>query len=99
MPLSCTFTAVVWRHDGPAAWFFVTLPPDLADELRARTAGAGRPFGMVRVEAAIGPARWSTSLFADTARDSYLLPVKAAVRRRAGIDDGDEVEVRLVAAV
>lgn len=98
MPLSYTFTAAVWRHDGPAAWHFVTLPADLADELRARTAGAGRPFGTVPVRVTVGATTWSTSLFADTARGSYVLPLKAAVRRRLGVGDGDEVDVMLSVA-
>ena len=55
-----------------------------------------RPFGSLPVRAAIGRTSWSTSLFADTRTASYLLPVKADVRRREGIGDGDAVTVELV---
>lgn len=86
-------TAPLWRHDGGAAWHFVTLPEDVADEIHARFAHGA--FGMVAVRATIGASSWTTKLFADTKRDSYLLPVKADVRRREGVSDGDEVTVRL----
>jgi len=88
-------TAQLWRHPGDAGWHFVTLPPDLADEIRARSAGSTRPFGSVPVRVTIGRTTWSTSLFADTKTDSYLLPVKAQVRRREGIGPGDAVLVSI----
>jgi hypothetical protein len=90
-----SITAELWRHPGEAGWHFVTLPPDVADDIRERSAGSARPFGSLPVRAAIGRARWSTSLFADTKTSSYLLPVKAEVRRREGIGDGDAVTVEL----
>lgn len=86
-------TAPLWRHDGGAAWHFVTLPEDVADEIHARFAHGA--FGMVAVRATIGASSWTTKLFADTKCDSYLLPVKADIRRREGVGDGDKVTVRL----
>jgi hypothetical protein len=90
-----TIHAEVWRHTGAAAWHFVPLPHELADEIRARVAGAPSPFGMARVQATIGTTTWSTSLYADTKRASFLLPIKSDVRRRERIADGDTVEIRL----
>ena len=52
-------------------------------------------FGSVKVEAAIGEVTWTTSLFPDRRTGGYILPLKADVRRRAGIITGDEVTVRL----
>jgi hypothetical protein len=73
----------------------VTLPADLADELRARTSGRERPFGSVAVRVIIGQTSWTTSLFADTKAGSYLLPVKAAIRRLEQLAAGDEVRVTI----
>lgn len=92
---TCTFSAAVWLHPGGAGWHFVTLPADLADELRARTVDRARPFGSVPVRVTIGRTSWSTSLFADTKAASYLLPIKAAIRRREGLAAGDEVRVTI----
>jgi hypothetical protein len=89
------FKATVWVHDGPAAWYFLTLPVELAEEIEDLAGEMNRPFGTLKVEARIGDAAWSTSIFKDTKRSSYLLPLKAPVRRKAGIGDGDEVTCRI----
>jgi hypothetical protein len=88
-------TAEVWRHRGSAGWHFVTLPPDVADEIQARYADAHREFGTLPVRATIGSTIWATSLFKDGQSGSYLLPLKADVRRRERIEDGLTVTVRI----
>lgn len=90
-----TVTGAVWRHPGAAGWHFVTLPEEIADEIRARYAGAHRPFGSLPVRATLGATTWTTSVFADTKSSSYLLPVKAAVRRSEHVEDGDAATVML----
>lgn len=96
-----TFTAVLWRWTAreesadTGAWCFVTLPPDLADEVRER-AGEPRGFGSVRVHAAVGGTTWDTSVFPDKQSGSFVLPVKKAVRAAAGVGEGDELTVTLV---
>jgi hypothetical protein len=84
-------TARLWRYPGPGGWHFLTLPPDVSEQLRLRAGALATPGGAVPVVAAIGEARWETSVFYDRKRDAYLLPVKAPVRRQAGIAEGDEV--------
>ncbi len=91
-------TAEVWRHPGDGGWHFVTLPADLADELHARAAGTRRPFGSLPVDVTLGSSAWSTSVFRDSKLDSYVLPLKADVRRLERIGHGDcvrlEIELR-----
>ena len=87
-------TGPVVRWSGEAAWYFLTLPLELADEIRARTERVG--FGSVRVTATIGATTWATSVFPESASGAYVLPVKAAVRRAEAIHDGDVVTVHLV---
>lgn len=96
--LTAAFTAPLWEHDGPAAWFFVTLPHDLSDAIDEATSPvlAGRAgFGSVRVEVTIGGTTWRTSVFPDSRRRAYVLPVKRAVRAAEGLADGDPVGVGL----
>ena len=88
-------TAEVWRHPGEGGWHFVTLPADLADELHVRAAGARRPFGSIPVAVTLGSSAWSTSAFRDTKLDSYVLPLKADVRRRERIGHGDSVRLEI----
>jgi len=88
-------TGKVWLYPGKGGWHFVTLPADLADELRTRYADNHRAFGSLRVTASMGSTMWSTSLFTDTRSSSYLLPIKAQVRRHVGIEDGDTATIVL----
>ena len=78
-----------WR--GPSPFFFVAVPECHVGEIRhaARTASYG--WGVVPVDATIDGHDFQTSLFP---RDGgYLLPLKDAVRRQAGIGLGDPVSV------
>jgi hypothetical protein len=92
--VSARFTAELWEWDGQAAWHFVTLPGDLSDDLRVQH-GGGRGFGAVPVRVTVGASTWETSVFPDTTRGAYLLPVKKEVRRREGLEAGEPVEVAL----
>lgn len=89
------FEAPIWRYPGPGGWHFVTLPPELADELRERTAGTRTGFGAIRVRATAGGVSWDTSVFPDADSGSYLLPVKKSVRAAAGLGDGSVVRIGL----
>jgi hypothetical protein len=90
-----TFTSRLWVWKGEGArWFFVTVPDEGAAEIKAQAFSLPRGFGSVRVEASIGDVVWRTSVFPQNS-GGYLLPVKAAVRKQAGLSEGDEVTVEL----
>lgn len=76
------------------SWHFVTVPEEQSAEIRAEAFAGPRGFGSVRVEATINGVAWRTSVFPQKS-GGYLLPVKAGVRRKAGIAAGDEVTVKL----
>ena len=94
--MQLTFEAELWLWDGKASWHFVTVPVEDADELRDEAAKAPKGFGSVKVQATIGKTTWSTSVFPDKASDSYVLPVKALVRKANQLEAGDIVTVTLV---
>jgi SOS-response transcriptional repressor LexA len=91
-----TFKSKLWRWQGnaPAAWHFITLPEEIGAQIKFMI-GKAKGFGSVRVKAVIGESNWKTSLFPDKKSGSFLLPVKAEVRKAAGIADGDIILVRL----
>ena len=89
------FTADLWRYSGKAAWYFVTLPHDVADDIDEITGDERRGFGSVRVEVTVGATTWNTSVFPDTKSESFVLPVKKAVRTAEDLDDGSPVAVVL----
>lgn len=91
------FTAPLWLWSGEGgSWHFITLPERQSAEVRLEAAASGprRGFGSVRVEVSVGDVTWRTSVFPQKS-GTYILPVKADVRRRAGIAVGDEVAVML----
>lgn len=89
-----------WQPEPPAkgAWFFVTITGEAADAIRAlgferRALGGARGFGSVRVRASVEGVGFETSAFPHKESGGYVLPVKAEVRKRAGVGEGDLVEV------
>ena len=85
----------IWRgSDAAGRWYFITVPEEQSDEIRAHAFGNPRGFKSVKVEARINDVIWRTSVFPLNS-GGYLLPVKAEVRQRAGIGAGDEVTVAL----
>lgn len=91
-----TVTSLLWVWKGEAAgsWHFLTIPEEQSGDFRAEAFGNRRGFGSVKVAAVIGGVSWRTSVF-PLKDGGYLLPVKADVRKKAGIAAGDEVTVTL----
>ncbi|HET7282614.1 MAG TPA: DUF1905 domain-containing protein [Sphingomicrobium sp.] len=90
-----TVTAPLWIWTGDnGSWHFVTVPEELSDEIRAHCLAAMRGFKSARVAATINEVSWLTSVF-PMKSGGYFLPVKAEVRRKAGIAAGDVVTVEL----
>ena len=90
-----SFNATVWEHVGPSSWFFVSLPESDADDIDEMFGHNAAGFGSIRVAAAIGETQWMTSIFPDTKRGTYVLPVKKAVRVAEGLADGSVARVEL----
>jgi hypothetical protein len=81
---------VEWR--GPAPFFFVAIPTEESADIKLVAKGI-EYWGQVPVTARIGTIEFSTALFPKDGR--YLLPLKAAVRRSAGIDLDQVVTVAM----
>ncbi|MGV9662066.1 DUF1905 domain-containing protein [Nocardia niigatensis] len=90
-----SFTAELWEWEAQASWHFVSLPESVADEIEERFGHTASGFGSVKVKVAVGSSRWSTSIFPDGKRGTYVLPMKKAVRVAEGLSAGDPVEVEL----
>ena len=93
--LRLRFSATVIEWRGPAPFFFAALPEEEAAQVRGAARALSYGWGVVPVEAVIGGVRFTTSLFPRD--ETYLLPIKLDVRRRAGITMGDEIAVELAA--
>lgn len=83
---------IEWR--GPAPYYFVPVPEEESEEVRAVAAMASYGWGVIPVEARVGDGVvFETSLFPKDG--GYLLPLKSAVRKPQGLAAGDEVRVEM----
>lgn len=78
----------VWLYPGLGGWHFVTLDKKISTEIRSKY-----KTGFVKIEATVGKTKWLTSLFPHKLSDSYLLCIKASVRKAEGVFAGDEIKV------
>jgi hypothetical protein len=98
--LSLTAPLSAWRTEKYGDILYVMIIGPGAEAISAHELmrrlelGRRRGFGSVKVEAAIGASRWSTSVFPQKS-GGWFLPVKKAICRAEGLEAGDEVEVRL----
>lgn len=94
MDLRFSFEGRLFEEAVEAAWVFVALPSDVADEI-AEGVPRRSGFGSVRVAAQIGATEWATSIFPSKSLRSYVLPVKRAVRDLERVQTGDLVTVTI----
>ena len=91
MPKVYRYSSKVVVYGGVSAWRFLGLAKEVAAEIRELYGKQSRAWGSVPVRVTIGATTWRTSLFPDTKSGTYLLRLKALVRKREGIEDGATV--------
>jgi len=90
-----TVKTQIWRWKGEGGWHFATLPPKQAKEIKeqfGRTAGG---WGSIRVSIRIGKTEWKTSLFPHRKSKSYLFAIKADVRKKEDLSEGDRITAQI----
>ncbi len=91
--MNLEFVGEIWFWRGPSPWFFVTVPEEPSQALKALGQRVTYGWGMIPVSAQIGETRWTTSLFEKDGR--YIVPLKVSVRRAESLNEGDTVTVQL----
>jgi Domain of unknown function (DUF1905) len=92
--MTFTFTAKLWVYAGKGAWHFLTLPKTIADEIRFFNATA-KGFTPLKVTATIGSTTWKTAIFPDSKSGSFVLAVKADVRKAEALS----VDAKITASI
>lgn len=87
------FSGEVFQWRGPAPYYYVAVPDEESEEIREVASAVTYGWGVIPVHVHVGSTRWETSLFPKDGR--YLVPLKDAVRRAEGLDDGDVVQVAM----
>jgi hypothetical protein len=89
------FTAIAWQHSAPGGWYFVSLPEILSKEIRYILKTEEQGWGRLKAKAKIGSTKWETAIWFDTKRNTYLLPLKAEIRKKENLSVGKEIEIVL----
>ncbi len=76
------FTAKPWQYVGPRGWYFISVPKKLAKEIRNTLKQEEQGWGRLQATAKIGSSEWKTAIWFDTKLDTYLLPLKAEIRKK-----------------
>ena len=79
---------VYWR--GSAPFYFIPLPEHVLDDLAPVANELTYGWGCIPATVTIGDTTFTTSMIPKDG--GFLVPVKVAVRRAEGIDEGDRVE-------
>ena len=98
-----SFTGPLWIWKGkaadgkpsPASGHFLTITGDVAAGIRAAAPGRTAAWGSVYVLVTLGGTHWATSLFPSKDAGGYLLPIKAAVRKKEAVGEASVVTVEL----
>lgn len=75
-------------YPGASGWHFMSLPKKQSADIKQRFGGMQRGWGSLPVEAMIGATRWTSSIFYDSKSQTYLLPLKVAIRKKENIHAG-----------
>ena len=95
MPTKFSFRSKVWKYQGKAGWYFVTLPKRLSKKIRTSHRLSEEGWGRLKTLTQLGKSKWRTAIWYDTKADSYLLPLKSEIRKREKIKIDTLVAVHL----
>jgi len=76
------FSSKPWQYPAPGGWHFLSLPKKLSQELRTEYKSREEGWGRLRVTAQIGSSEWNAAIWFDTKSNSYMLPLKAEIRKK-----------------
>ena len=87
------FEAKIWRHNVQGGWFFVSLPNKTSNEIRENLKWQEEGWGRMKAQAIIKGIEWDTAIWFDKKKDTYLLPLKADIRKKAGLELGQSITI------
>lgn len=88
------FCAKTWQY-APESWCFVSLPKAMSGEIREDFRSLEEGWGRMKVAAKVGSSEWESAIWFDTKHETYLLPLKAEIRKKEKIQIDQDVEVTI----
>lgn len=68
----------------------------MAKEIRETLKSEEEGWGRLKATAEIGKTQWKTAMWFDTKRNTYLLPLKAAIRKKENIEAGNIIKAAVL---
>lgn len=75
----------IWLYPGMSGWHFMSIPKKQSLEIKNNFGFKARGWGSLPVKVTLGKTEWKTSIFPDKKSETYLLPLKADVRKKENI--------------
>lgn len=88
----------IWTGE-QGAWHFVAISKKRSAALRTTYKSVSRGFGSLPVDVTVGKTTWRTSIFYDGRSQQYILPLKAAVRKKEGIAHDETIVVHIAIVI
>lgn len=89
------FSEQTWQHNGSSGRHFISLPKNIAKEIRQTLKKEEEGWGRLKAQAKTGSSEWKTFIWFDTKLDTYLLPLKAEVRKKEKISLGQNIHIAI----
>ena len=92
--LKYEFEAKVWQYAAPSGgWYFVSLPVDIAAEIRIILKSEEEGWGRLKARAKINNTEWDTAIWFDSKAKTYILPLKAEIRKKEKLEKDKNVRI------
>lgn len=72
-------------------WHFISVSKRESTEIKKKFCGNARGWGSLPVTVTLGTTSWRTSIFPEKQSGTYLLPIKAQVRKKEAVFARDSV--------
>ena len=90
------FSAKAYQYSSSeemCGWTFVSLPKELSTEIRDNFKCLEEGWGRLKIMAKLGGSEWQTAIWFDTKQETYLLPLKAKIRKQEKVVLGEDLKI------
>ncbi len=90
------FNGAIWQYSTlKGSWYFVSLPVEISNEIRENWKWQEEGWGRLKATARINHTEWETAIWFDSKMKTYLLPLKADVRRKEKLEFGNFTSISI----
>ncbi|MCO6499058.1 MAG: DUF1905 domain-containing protein [Vicingus serpentipes] len=90
------FSTKLWRYNSQNGWYFATVPKNYSKEIRAHLKWQEEGWGRMKATVIINDLNWDTSIWFDTNKNSYILPIKSEVRKKLSLKEDDLLTISIL---